>query len=559
MFKYMFHSLKSLVVAAVLMIAAGQVEAQTFPNTSHPFNEVFRGAKVGDDSTPKPEPYIQVTPSVINMAIGATKEVTVELGDYNGQVTATVGTFKENVIENENEIAYVSEELFDSDKRLYVFTVTSLAKGETFLHLSFEWTDKYAGKVIDIPINVLNLYQYTLQVVNAPQYGVSIDIWGINYTASTVFNSSRPSISETDVEVKYLPSYSSQVSVDDKVITVTYSLKQPTRGSFLRLRNYSCGLYASLSADGAALSMGDENLPSIIYYDEEGRFLFYQNGQFVSASNRMAAVANAASASTFTFTQGTGDYSECFSIRSNEGKYLHGSNSGTTTGTAAGSDYAYWHVELLEALPVAISAAGFGYATLYSPVPLEIPGGMTAYYVDRETSSSGVSGTTAVEHLLHLRQLLSVIPAGTPVILVGVPGTTYDCYIRYGNKQARPSSTSAIIGHCATQVTASVRAGGTVFALQPAQGKEEVGFYPWTQTNLSGFKCYFRESTAMSASAYRLVFESDDFTTDLQRLPVEEAEDTAIYNLCGQRVSDSLEGLPAGIYIRQGKKIIIRK
>lgn len=528
MFRFLFHSLKSWIVVAVLSIAVGQAVAESS----------------------LPEPFIQVTPSVVNMAIGATKEVTVELGDYAGQVTAVV---------NDQDLAYVSQKTFDPVNRLYIFTVTSLAEGETFLRLSFEATLEYTAKVIDIPVNVLHLYQYTLQVVNAPQYGVSIDIWGINYTGSTVFNSSRTSIAESDVEVKYLPSYSSAVSIDDKVITVTYTLKQPSHGSFLRLRNYSCGLYASLSADGTALTMGEEGSSSIIYFDEEGRFLFYQNGQFVAATNRMAAVSAAASASTYTFTQGTGDYSECFSIRSNEGKYLLGSASGTTTGTAAGSDYAFWHVELLEALPVSVSASGFGYATLYSPVPLEIPGGMSAYYVDRETSSTGVSGTSSVEHLLHLHQLLSVIPAGTPVILVGVPGTTYDCYIRYGNNQARPASTSNIQGHCAAQVTTNVRAGGTVFALQPAQGKETVGFYPWTQTILPGFKCYFREATTLGASSYRLVFEGDDNTTDLHRLAVEEEEEKAVYNLCGQKVADSLVGLPVGIYICHGRKVVVRK
>ena len=527
MFRFLFHSLKSWIVAAVLLMAVGQVEAQSS----------------------LPEPFIQVTPSVVNMAIGATKEVIVELGDYTGQVTAVV---------NDQDVAYVSEKVFDPVNRLYIFTVISLAEGETFLRLSCESTVQYAPKVIDIPVNVLHLYQYTLQVVNAPQYGVSINIWGINYTGSTIFNTSRRSIALSDVEVQYLPSYSSEVSINGKVITVTYTLKQPMRGSFLRLRNYSCGLFASSGADGASLTMGDMDRSNIVYYDEEGHFLFYQNGQFVQATNRLATVADAAQASTFTFTQGTGEYSECFSIRSNEGKYLHGSASGTTTGTAAGSDYAYWFVEFLEALPVTVSNAGYGYATLYSPVALEVPGGLSAYYIDRKTDSQNVSGTSAVEYSLHLKQLLSVIPAGTPVLLVGIPGTTYDCYIRYGNNQVAPTSVSGLIGHCASQLTVNVSAGGTVFALQAAQGKEKVGFYPWTQPTMSGFKCYFRESASAGAVSYRFVFDDSDTTTDLSALVCEEAKsDAAVYNLCGQRVADTLEGLPAGIYIRNGRKFVI--
>ena len=94
MFRYIFR-LKTLIVAVVLSLAMGQVKAQSA----------------------KPEPFIQVTPSIINMAIGATKEVTVELsGDYMGGVSAVV---------NDQDIAYVSEKIHNIENHRYIFTVIS--------------------------------------------------------------------------------------------------------------------------------------------------------------------------------------------------------------------------------------------------------------------------------------------------------------------------------------------------------------------------------------------------------------------------------------------------
>lgn len=499
--------------------------------------------------THKPDPEVTVNPTIISMAIGATKQVVVSLGDYTGVVTA---------VTNEPDVATVAQQSFDPVNRQYVFAVTSVAEGETFLRLSFESTQDYSAKVIDVPINVLHLYQYAINVVNAPKYGVSVHIWGITYTDNTVFNSSRPSIVASDVNVGYLASYASTVTVSGRTITVTYSLKQPGARRFVRLRNYSCGLYATVSADGEALGMSTASMANIFYIDDDNHLLSYQRGQFLGSTNRMLSVADAASACTYTFTQGADDYSESFSIRSSEGKYLHGSASGTTTGTSAGSDYAYWYVEQIESLPVHISATGYGYATLYCPVALEIPGGVSAYYVHAKSSSYDKSGRSDIEYKLHLTPLLSVIPAATPVVLVGVPGTTYQCALRYDNLESAPAGTSGLIGSCATQVTSAVAGSGTAFALQPSQQSETVGFYPWHQTNLTGFKCYYVESVDIHAAYFRLVFGDEVTSLDADMTSTDDSA-TAVYNICGQKVGDSLQGLPAGIYVRGGKKIVVRK
>ena len=111
-----------------------------------------------------------------------------------------------------------------------------------------------------------------------------------------------------------------------------------------------------------------------------------------------------------------------------------------------------------------------------------------AYYV---TGKSQISGTSGVEYELTLQKLVSLIPAGTPTILVGTPGTTYDCTLQYDDQTSTPAFEGSMTGSFAAQVTADVAGSGKVFALQPNAAEETVGFYRYTQTTTKGFKAYF--------------------------------------------------------------------
>lgn len=496
----------------------------------------------------KPEPMVEVNPSAVAMAIGGRKEVVVDLGDYDGICSAIV---------NDGKIAAVAEKSHDVENHLYTFTVTGLSYGETFMTLTLEETNTYMPKEIKVPISVLNIYQYELVIVNAPANGVAVQIWGVTYTASSIFNSSHNAIVATDVNVHYLPSYQSEVEISGRLITVTYSLREPTKGSFIRLKNLSSGKYATLAADGEVLGMAEKSLNNIIYYDEQGHFLFYKNGQYVKEVNKMAAVAEASSANVFAFTRGSGDYSEGFAIRTAD-KYLHGSTDETSVGSASGSKFAYWYVETLETLPITVSPNGYGYASLYCPVELEVAGGLSAYYIDSKSDSHDDAHNAVIEYRLHLEQLFSVIPAKTPVILVGVPGTTYSCPIKYEPTQSAPASADALTGHYAAQVSADVRGGGTIYALQASKSAESVGFYPWTQENMTGFKCYFVESNATPAPYYRFVFGEEGSSTDLTESLIESTSSVPVFNILAHRVADSLDNLPKGIYIVRGKKMIVK-
>ena len=51
---------------------------------------------------------------------------------------------------------------------------------------------------------------------------------------------------------------------------------------------------------------------------------------------------------------------------------------------------------------------------------------------------------------------------------------------------------------------------------------------------------------------------SFDLSTAIEYLGVETVKDAKVYNLRGQYLGDNLQDLPAGVYIQNGKKVIVK-
>lgn len=49
-----------------------------------------------------------------------------------------------------------------------------------------------------------------------------------------------------------------------------------------------------------------------------------------------------------------------------------------------------------------------------------------------------------------------------------------------------------------------------------------------------------------------------DLSTAIEYLGVETVKDAKVYNLRGQYMGDNLQDLPAGVYIQNGKKVIVK-
>ena len=85
-------------------------------------------------------------------------------------------------------------------------------------------------------------------------------------------------------------------------------------------------------------------------------------------------------------------------------------------------------------------------------------------------------------------------------------------------------------------------------------------------TKATDLKIGIRQTS--SAASYWTIFDnfrlyyygsmSIDDVTSVEQVVTEGMAPTAVYNLFGQKVADSLEGLPAGLYISNGKKMMIK-
>lgn len=275
--------------------------------------------------------------------------------------------------------------------------------------------------------------------------------------------------------------------------------------------------------DGAIALNSTEDKTTIFYVDcTNNTLLSYDNGLYLNDYNVQPAVG---SSSTWTIEEGSelGKYA----LKWADGWYA--SDWNTTDKIAYGQKdaNALWAIEPVDALPVTISSVG--YTTLYAPVNLEIPSGVTAY-----TAVDGGSylSLTAIEG--------GIIPANQGVILAGNAGETYNFNI---------TEVDGTVG-------SNVLTGTAVAISRPANSyvlsknsEGVVAFYKDGASTIPGFKAYLA-ATGGSVKAFR--FADADAIEAISG--VLQSEDRVIYNLAGQRINK----LQKGVNIVNGKKVLVK-
>lgn len=193
--------------------------------------------------------------------------------------------------------------------------------------------------------------------------------------------------------------------------------------------------------------------------------------------------------------------------------------------------------------PVTVSISSVGYATLYyGDRALTVPEGV-------------VAKTYAVENgqLVNTKEYVAgdVIPQATAVVLKGKEGTyTFELATREGTAPER----SDLYGYDTEQNT-SVTNAKYYYKLSLDDDGANVGFY-WSQVNGAAFtsgahKAFLAVKEAIASKA----FSFDKEVTAVKSVGLKSADD-AVYSLAGLRM---LPGhLPAGVYIKNGKKIIVK-
>ncbi|MBR1917274.1 MAG: hypothetical protein IJ832_05480 [Bacteroidaceae bacterium] len=309
----------------------------------------------------------------------------------------------------------------------------------------------------------------------------------------------------------------------------------PSTGKFYRFKANATGQYMGYAESGKQPMAAEANA-AVYFYTSGKQFVNYNSGRYLSGAVGNAVTAVGTDGPAFNFYKSGYSTPTMGTVRIRVADNSNGSIIAWTDGYLNGwgtGDHARceWIVEDVTELPVTISSVRF--ATLYSPVALSIPDGVTAYV---GTTNNNVINLTPIRD--------GVIPANTGVILEGEAGT-----YNFAIATTDGTATSDITGTVAAQLADNV--SGTKFVL--ANGNNGVGFYKYTGTNLGGFRAYLVDGANSSSSGFTFNFVNDDDPTAVESAVKETVANGQYYDLTGRKVAAPQKGQ---IYIVNGKKVL---
>ena len=202
--------------------------------------------------------------------------------------------------------------------------------------------------------------------------------------------------------------------------------------------------------------------------------------------------------------------------------------------------------EILTEVPVSVSSVG--YATLYyEDRALKVPDGVTAM-----TYAYNVSAQSLVVSKTY--EAGSVIPAGVAVVLKAQPGEyTFTVSDEAGEK---PKSTNLYGYNVPSTTSVYGMSKYYMLSLNAKNDLNSVGFY-WGVENGTAFNSEAHKAfLALPESATAKSFTFADIADGIASVSrCSDDSDSPVYSLTGIRMSGKL---PAGIYVRGGKKFIVR-
>ena len=365
---------------------------------------------------------------------------------------------------------------------------------------------------------------------------------------------------------------------------VTPSSVVPTRGKFYRIKNNSETGYLSSGASGRTQFVADiaTDASSIFYYDGDGKLLSYKNGMYLNVSNNKLEYSEAIGTGVAVEFQPSRTIGK-LQILFNSDRYLFSETAGNTDsgdinakyidpagGNPAGRNANYlFTVEEVTTLPVTVTEAQVTFneeqkyvSTLFAPVALEVPAGITAYIGVNEDNY------LAMEPIAGVGEAAAIIPANTGVILMADEAKTYEFSISAAAGTAIEADANIITGTVAkTVITPDANTTCYVLANDDQDG---VGLYKalknknesGTAGNTSFFnnacKAYIPVSVAEPQAAQALAFRfrgKGQGTTEIEMPMANGQQPAAIYDLTGRRLTEIVE---KGIYIVNGKKVVIK-
>lgn len=276
-------------------------------------------------------------------------------------------------------------------------------------------------------------------------------------------------------------------------------------------------------------------IDNIFYHTEDSALVGYASGfGFVYGHCNTGNPADGYN--TFTFK--TAYDPEKIFLKADQGKSIHGwadryitVNEGILVENSDKRKATAWTIKKVTELPVKFNDGkdGYAYATLYTPVALNIPATVEAY-------TGVVEGSKLV-----LTALDGVIPAGTGVVLRTDAGAgTYNFEITTSDLVS--DADNVLKGDVFSQVN-----DGLYYSLANVSG---VAFYKYTGKNLTGFRA--RVSGDEVGTTQPLTFSFRNTTGIEEVTSVFQSDE--VYDLSGRRVTSPVKGL----YIVNGKKVFIK-
>jgi hypothetical protein len=313
-----------------------------------------------------------------------------------------------------------------------------------------------------------------------------------------------------------------------------YTLNMPDNGQFLRIKDANGNYMTSRNTSSNKIEFAADKDDSSIFCYTGSALIAYKTGYYAAKLGKNPVnKTKVATESTYTLYH-------IHASSLSEGKYLV-SFGGDTRFMAADADAGDFSggpttvdqtnyeftLEEVDSIPVVIGSDKV--ETLYSPMPLQIPHGVTAFTATFDSEND----------CIRLTELEDVIPANTGVVIESAADTT--CYFAI--------TTSAEGTSCLTGTVPAIATPEGVYTLQNVNGL--LGFYPGTSDNLSAFKAYYVNSSG--SKGFRLL--KDNEPIGIHNAAAADAANGKFYDLQGTPISTPLKH---HIYILNGKKVLIR-
>lgn len=317
------------------------------------------------------------------------------------------------------------------------------------------------------------------------------------------------------------------------------AINQPSAG-FYRIKSVANNTY--LSGNASVVEEKTDRLSftttidaSNIFYFDGAKLYDFAKGRAANGRDVGIVGATGMNYEFETSSSEAGKYAICFTPDDGKKRWLYAHSSGYADQNGAEDQYCRYDLEEVNTLPVTISAAG--YATLYAPVALTIPEGVTA-------------STLTIGYKDHLDEtnVEVTIPANTPVMLSGDngnPATSGTYNFTIAEDVPAINQANELIG-----TLAAIAAPDESYILQNHDGV--VGFYQVDTSvatpNVPGFRAYI---PALDSSVKAFFF--GDTATGINAIK-DASVDGEIYDLSGRRVSK----MQRGVYVVGGKKVAVK-